>query len=287
MNRLLIVSNRLPVTVKLDGGDIQIIASAGGLATALKGPHERSDSLWIGWPGDLIWAHDYQLSLLPALVRKRFPQARIGFFLHIPFPSSEVFRILPWREEILEGMEDSIVEQTTVTIRNRTVRLGVFPIGIDVDHFESMAGSADVLVEEKDSALAWHYRMAEPEFAFIQLQRLIERIRRDHATLPVETLAGDKILEIRLKGVNKGLVVDRLPGATEGIPLLVAIGDDRTDEDLFARLPTDGIAIHVGLTPTRAPYRLPDVRADRHFLWQLAATGHESSPDKTHARSQP
>jgi trehalose 6-phosphate synthase/phosphatase len=53
---------------------------------------------------DTIWVHDYQLMLLPALLRERFPHARIGFFLHIPFPSSEVFRILPWRHEILHGV---------------------------------------------------------------------------------------------------------------------------------------------------------------------------------------
>jgi hypothetical protein len=55
-------------------------------------------------PGDIIWVHDYQLMLLPGLLRARLPTARIGFFLHIPFPSSEVFRALPWRREILHGL---------------------------------------------------------------------------------------------------------------------------------------------------------------------------------------
>ena len=54
--------------------------------------------------GDTIWVHDYQLMLLPALLRQRLPNARIGFFLHIPFPSSEVFRVLPWRRQILRGL---------------------------------------------------------------------------------------------------------------------------------------------------------------------------------------
>ena len=54
--------------------------------------------------GDLIWVHDYHLMLVPALLRRRIPQARIGFFLHIPFPASEVFRLLPWRREILRGL---------------------------------------------------------------------------------------------------------------------------------------------------------------------------------------
>ena len=55
-------------------------------------------------PGDLVWVHDYHLMLLPRLLREAAPDVAIGFFLHIPFPSSEVFRILPRREEILLGI---------------------------------------------------------------------------------------------------------------------------------------------------------------------------------------
>src|SRR5690606_32050143 len=55
-------------------------------------------------PGDLVWIHDYQLMLLPQMIREAVPDARIGFFLHIPFPSSDVFRVLPRREEVLKGM---------------------------------------------------------------------------------------------------------------------------------------------------------------------------------------
>ena len=51
-------------------------------------------------PGDRIWIHDYQLMLLPGLVRKKCPDVSIGFFLHIPFPSFELFRLLPWREDM-------------------------------------------------------------------------------------------------------------------------------------------------------------------------------------------
>ncbi|GHN02582.1 hypothetical protein WSM22_40710 [Cytophagales bacterium WSM2-2] len=57
-------------------------------------------------PGDVIWIHDYHFMLLPMLLRRRLPEATIGFFLHIPFPSFELFRILPktWRLEILDGL---------------------------------------------------------------------------------------------------------------------------------------------------------------------------------------
>jgi trehalose 6-phosphate synthase/phosphatase len=57
-------------------------------------------------PDDLLWIHDYHLMLLPRLIREKFPDIPIGFFLHIPFPSYEVFRLLPrpWRTEIIEGL---------------------------------------------------------------------------------------------------------------------------------------------------------------------------------------
>lgn len=54
--------------------------------------------------GDVIWVHDYQLLLVPNMVREQAPDAIIGFFNHIPFPSYEVFRTLPWRDEVLQGM---------------------------------------------------------------------------------------------------------------------------------------------------------------------------------------
>ncbi len=109
--------------------------------------------------GDTIWVHDYQLMLLPALLRSRLPHARIGFFLHIPFPSSEVFRILPWRRKVLRGLlgADLIGFHTFAYMRHFLAallhvegveadidrvrldgpesRLGVFPMGVDAGRF--------------------------------------------------------------------------------------------------------------------------------------------------------
>jgi trehalose 6-phosphate synthase/phosphatase len=244
--RVLIVSNRLPVTIRRDNGHFEIERSPGGLATGLRGPHERGDGWWLGWPGisgelsdaqraelterlardrlaplflsqseqvryydgfcngfiwpvfhyltghvphrtedwpvyrdvnerfadlvaehyregDLIWVHDYQLLLLPALLRQRLPHARIGFFLHIPFPASEVFRTLPHREDLLRGLlgADLIGFHTTsylrhfasalllllghptqvdrVLVEDRVVRLGVFPMGVDAKRIAALA----------------------------------------------------------------------------------------------------------------------------------------------------
>ncbi|MFN3242372.1 MAG: bifunctional alpha,alpha-trehalose-phosphate synthase (UDP-forming)/trehalose-phosphatase [Planctomycetota bacterium] len=114
-------------------------------------------------PGDRIWVHDFHLMLLPQLLRERLPDARIGFFLHIPFPSSEVFRVLPWREQLLRGLlgADLIGFHTLgylrhfassllrvlglevgidrVDLGDRSARLVAMPMGIDVEMFDGLA----------------------------------------------------------------------------------------------------------------------------------------------------
>jgi trehalose 6-phosphate synthase/phosphatase len=250
--RLILVSNRLPVTFTPTPAGLSVRKSVGGLATALRDPHERSNGLWVGWPGptdelrpeelpeldrrlaeigavpvhltggevtgyygsfsngilwplfhyltgvaplrvegwdeyreanakfanlvaehyrkgDLIWVHDYQLMLVPRLLRERLPGARIGFFLHIPFPSSELFATLPHRRELLEGLlgadligfhidgyrrhfrsaVDRILElhteETAVLQPDRRVRLGVFPIGVDAKAIAARAEEPAVI----------------------------------------------------------------------------------------------------------------------------------------------
>jgi trehalose 6-phosphate synthase/phosphatase len=105
-------------------------------------------------PSSIVWVHDYQLMLVPELMRATTPDATIGFFLHVPFPASEIFRMLPEREQVLMGIlgADLVGFQThadlhefrrsvlqvlgiesrmeQVDVDGRVVRLGVFPIGI-------------------------------------------------------------------------------------------------------------------------------------------------------------
>lgn len=118
--------------------------------------------------GDLIWVHDYQLTLVPALVREKIPHARIGFFWHIPWPSSEVFRTLPWDQQVLEGIlgADLVGVHTekyarhfrsccrivlglpndgpSVRYGGREVRVEAHPIGLEVEAFAELAASAEV-----------------------------------------------------------------------------------------------------------------------------------------------
>eukprot|EP00026_Physarum_polycephalum_P003662 Phypoly_transcript_03675.p1 GENE.Phypoly_transcript_03675~~Phypoly_transcript_03675.p1 ORF type:complete len:768 (+),score=94.00 Phypoly_transcript_03675:155-2305(+) len=113
-------------------------------------------------PDDFIWVHDYHLLLFPEIFRKRIPTSKIGFFLHIPFPSSEIFRLLPCRREILLGMLSSdligfhtydyarhfikactrVVGLETapngVYYQERFIPTGVFPVGIDPDKFDQL-----------------------------------------------------------------------------------------------------------------------------------------------------
>jgi trehalose 6-phosphate synthase/phosphatase len=254
MSRLLLVSNRLPVTVKAEKDHVSVVRSPGGLATGLSRPHERSGGVWIGWPGDvsrlsgpqraevesqlsalrcvplylsasevsrfyegysnrvlwplchylldriprqdrdweayakvnerfadlvvrhyqpgdIIWVHDYQLMLVPGLLRQRLPTARIGYFHHIPFPAADIFRTLPHREELLQGLLGADLvgfhtpgyahhfsrslltllgletDMDNVLHEGRVVRVGSFPMGIDAAAFETLAQEAAVLEE--------------------------------------------------------------------------------------------------------------------------------------------
>ncbi len=251
IGRVLLVSNRLPVKVRMEQGRVALESSVGGLATGLLRTHREANGVWIGWPGDvsrldatqravlqtrleadryapvhltatevlryyeglangviwplfhnmpsrmplesrdwsayhaanvrfadeivrawrpgdIVWIHDYHLLLVPALLRERLPTARIGLFLHIPFPPSETFRILPWREAILDGMLGADLvgfhtfadqqnflsavlrvlglepEIDRLTVQGREVRAGVFPIGVDFTAFDE--GPADPAV---------------------------------------------------------------------------------------------------------------------------------------------
>src|ERR671925_2182035 len=188
-NRPIVVSNRLPLTLRRAEGHWTTERSSGGLASAMNPILRKKSGIWIGWAGaggdedqqeerrsvledwaqtehcfavelpeeiatgfyegysnqtlwpvfhnfpsqlkfdakdwqayveanrlfanavveryranDLIWVHDYHLMLLPGMLREKLPDAAIGFFLHIPFPSSEIFPVLPRREELLEGL---------------------------------------------------------------------------------------------------------------------------------------------------------------------------------------
>src|SRR5215472_14698977 len=263
--RLIVVSNRLPLTLKKTEEGWDTVRSSGGLASAMNPLLARSGGDWIGWsgdseegdrqerdailsewaktdhcfavhlpkdvavgfyegyanqtlwpvfhnfpsqlkfdakhwaayveanrifceavvnryrPNDLIWVHDYHLMLLPQMLRERLRDAAIGFFLHIPFPSSEIFPVLPRREELLEGllgadllgfqthahlqqfraallrvlgMESKIAE---VALGSRPVRLEALPIGIAPEEYTGLL-NGDATTGKQYTDWAQRYR---------------------------------------------------------------------------------------------------------------------------------
>ncbi len=119
--------------------------------------------------GAIVWVHDYQLQLVPAMLRQQRPDLTIGFFLHIPFPPYELFTQLPWRSAIVEGLlgadlvgfqrpaaaanfvqlarrlHDLPARGSTIEYDGRTVTARAFPISIDVTAFEELASRPDVV----------------------------------------------------------------------------------------------------------------------------------------------
>ena len=124
------------------------------------------------------------------------------------------------------------------------------------------------LVEIKSTGLAWHYRRTDPALAAERLARIKAGIGSVLGDAPVQIIEGRMVIELRPKGALKAGVVPRILDARPRGPL-VAIGDDKTDEEMFAALPAGGVAIRVGDSSTRAPYRLGDYRDVRQFLSTL------------------
>ena len=124
-------------------------------------------------PGGSVWVHDYQLQLVPQMLRELRPDLRIGFFLHIPHPPQELFMQLPWRRQIIEGLlgADVVGFQVPVAAQNfavlarrltsargslpkltyegRVVHVGPYPVSIDMTRFEDLARRPDVIAQSR------------------------------------------------------------------------------------------------------------------------------------------
>ena len=143
-------------------------------------------------PGGSVWVHDYQLQLVPRLLRELRPDVRIGFFLHVPFPPRELFMQLPWRRELLAGLlgADLVGFQLPGAATNfsrlarrlmgaegkadalrwegRTVQVGAFPISVDVPDLEARASSA--AIRQRSSQL--RHELGDPDLVLLGVDRL-------------------------------------------------------------------------------------------------------------------
>ncbi|MDB5301732.1 MAG: otsA [Phycisphaerales bacterium] len=129
-------------------------------------------------PGDLVWVHDYQLMLLPQMLSEAMPSLRVGFFLHTPFPSHDMFRRHPRRNELISGMLGADMvgfhtygymqhfrsavlrllghesEITRIRHEGRSTQLGVYPIGINAERFAEEMKSPEFAPRRKELAEA-------------------------------------------------------------------------------------------------------------------------------------
>jgi trehalose 6-phosphate synthase len=217
-------------------------------------------------PMGRIWVHDYQLQLVPALVRRQLPDARIGFFLHIPFPPLDIFERLPWRVQILEGLlgADYLGFQTRRAVLNfaaaareitgargpasslqydgRHILAQAVPISVDVAQAKSVANSPEAL-------------------------RVAEEFRRDlgnpdHVILGVDRLDYTKGIDLRLRAFE--VMLQRHPelaGKVSMVQIAVPSREDvgeyqtirRKVEELVGRI--NGRFARAAWTPVHYLYR--------------------------------
>ncbi len=194
-------------------------------------------ALEVAAAGDEIWIHDYHLLLLPALIKERLPSVSVGFFLHIPFPSFEIFRLMPWREEILRGMLgadlagfhtfryahhflDSIrhllqYDHTNwlVNTGSRLVKVEAFPMGIDYERFNSVVAAAEVQEE---------------------IGRIRKKLTGRKIILSVDRLDYTKGIPQRLEAFE--LFLEKNPDFREKVTLIMVAVPSRTAVETYARL---------------------------------------------------
>jgi len=188
-------------------------------------------------PDDSIWVHDYQLLLLPEMLRRARPEATIGFFLHIPFPSHELIRVLPWRTELLNGMlgADLIGFHTFGYMRHflsavshvlglpaqngqietptRSVRVDAFPMGIDYERY------AQAVVSEETMHYAAEYH---------------EALRDTRVVLSIDRLDYTKGIAQRLRAFN--LLLERYPEWRGQVTLIMLVVPSRDQVAQYAAL---------------------------------------------------
>ncbi|GGK72807.1 trehalose-6-phosphate synthase [Sphaerisporangium melleum] len=140
----------------------------------------------------VVWVQDYQLQLVPAMLRALRPDLRIGFFLHIPFPPAELFWQLPWRREILEGLLGADLvgfqrpggasnfirlcrrqlglqnQRQEISYGERVVRAEAFPISVDFGELDSLVREPHIMARAKEIRA----ELGEPEHVLLGVDRL-------------------------------------------------------------------------------------------------------------------
>ena len=196
-------------------------------------------------PSDFIWVHDYHLMNVGAELRGMGVRSRIGFFLHIPFPSPDVFMKLPWRLPLIQALlqydlvgfqtmhdrrnfiacldaldEDASVEGrgsvVTVRTRGRTMRIGAFPISIDYNAFMRAAATEEVAAKARE------------------LHRLLPRRR---LVLGIDRLDYTKGISLRLQAFQE--LLERYPSMRGRVSLIQVVVPSREHVPEYIRMKTE------------------------------------------------
>mmetsp|Transcript_4596 Transcript_4596/g.7114 ORF Transcript_4596/g.7114 Transcript_4596/m.7114 type:complete len:963 (+) Transcript_4596:113-3001(+) len=149
-------------------------------------------------------------------------------------------------------------------------------------------------IEAKESALVWHYRDADPDFGLMQAKELHDHLDNVLSNFPVQVVNGKNIVEVKPKGINKGVMVEKLiadiTSAGQAIDFALVLGDDRSDEDMFAALDTffgpqmassnssvTATSCTVGRKPSHAKYFLDNYEEANELLVAVASARQRSS----------
>ncbi|MEX1376161.1 MAG: bifunctional alpha,alpha-trehalose-phosphate synthase (UDP-forming)/trehalose-phosphatase [Eubacteriales bacterium] len=186
---------------------------------------------------DTVWIHDYQLMLLPQIIKDEFPNTKIGFFLHIPFPSFEIFRLMVWRGDILRGLlgADLIGLHTydyvrhflssvrrllgyehnlnRITYEDRFVQVDAFPMGIDYERFSKKYDDPQFVMEEKD---------------------IQKSIKGEHMVLSIDRLDYTKGIPERIKAFDRFL--EKYPEYIGKVRLHLIVAPSRVAVDTYELL---------------------------------------------------
>jgi len=230
-------------------------------------------------PRDLVWVQDFHLMLLPGMLRAKRSKARVGWFCHIPWPGNDLFKILPWRRQILEGLlgadllgfhTDSYAQnfldcveteldvsvdrrRNTVKWDGRLVRVTVAPIGVPVDEMQTLAADPRV------TAHANHIRQV------VEGRRILLGVDRLDYTkgIPNRLLAFERMLRTDRSARNRYVMVQvMVPSRTD----VKAYADLKQEVD---RLVGDinGRYASAGRIPLQYIYRnLPQDQLLAHYL---------------------
>jgi trehalose 6-phosphate synthase/phosphatase len=136
---------------------------------------------------------------------------------------------------------------------------------------------AGSFVEEKRNTLTWHYRNTNPDLGFIRSRELLNSLQQLAVNTSLQIIDGNKILEIRMTGIDKGITASKLINIFHP-EFILCMGDDTTDEDMFRTLENKAATIKVGTTASSAKYNLPSQLDVLPFLEQFVESIKSEKP---------